>query len=103
MPTLLDLEARLDHAKAPLPKKVQITPNQHSWLETAVMISKLKTKQKGHTDPYSGRERSRKRAKPDMRVVRTTQSNENTLTPTIPPIPAKLVIRIPRHQPITDK
>src|ERR1700731_2088368 len=96
MPALLNLEAWLDHTKAPLLKKVPITSNQHSWPETAaVMIAKLKIKWKGHTDPYSGGERSRKRAKPDTRVVRTTKSDENTPTPTIPPIPTKLVIHIP--------
>jgi hypothetical protein len=69
--TLLDLEAGLDQAKAPLLKKVPVAPNQHSWPETAaVMIAQPKTRRKEHTDPYSGGERSGKRAKPDTRVAR---------------------------------
>jgi hypothetical protein len=70
-PALLDLEAGLDEAKAPLPRKVLVAPNQHTWPETAaVMVAKPKTKRKAHTDPYGGGERSGKKAKPDTRVAR---------------------------------
>jgi hypothetical protein len=52
---------------ANLPFK-QIPPNQHSWPETAaVMGARIKTKRKNHTDPYSGGERSGKKAKEDAR------------------------------------
>ena len=74
MPVLLDLEGKLDHANGFLPKKVPVAPNQHSWPETAaVMIARPKTKRKEHTDPYSGGERSGKRAKSDTRVAKTIQ------------------------------
>lgn len=67
-PALLDLEVGLDQAKAPLLKRVAVAPNQHSWPETAaVMAARPKTKRKTHTDPYSGGERSGKKAKPDTR------------------------------------
>jgi hypothetical protein len=70
-PVLLDLEAGLDEAEAPLPKKIPIAPNQHTWPETAaVMVARPKTKRKTHTDPYGGGERSGKKAKPDTRVAK---------------------------------
>jgi len=52
---------------ANLPIK-QIPPNQHSWPETAaVMGARIKTKRKIHVDPYSGGERSGKKAMADAR------------------------------------
>ena len=106
-PALFDLEAGLDWA-LPLPKKVPVAPNQHSWPETAaVMGVRLKTKRKMHMDPYSGGERSGKKAKPDTRLQRTvpptTKIDENTpptTTPLAPPAAyPKLVIRIPPRIP----
>jgi hypothetical protein len=68
MHTFLGLKTSLDHAQGsqPLPKIIQTTPNQHLWPETtAMMAAVVKTKRKTHTDPYSGGERSGKKAKPD--------------------------------------
>ena len=52
-----------------LPKQKKVAPNQHSWTETAeVMGARVKTKKPSkHTDPYSGKETSGKKAKPDAR------------------------------------
>ena len=75
LPQLLhDLHDKLDllttklntpnHASLPIKKK--ISPNQHSWPETAaVMNVPVKSKRKKHTDPYSGGERPGKKAKRD--------------------------------------
>jgi hypothetical protein len=58
----------LDEAEAPLPRKVQVAPNLHTWLETAaVMGARTKVKRKAHTDPYGSGERSGKKAKLDTR------------------------------------
>jgi hypothetical protein len=53
-----------------LPERKMIAPNQHSWTETAkVMGAPVKSKRaRIHTDPFSGGERSGKKAKPDARV-----------------------------------
>lgn len=53
-----------------LPKQKKVPPNQRSWPETAkVMGAAVKSKRKNaHPDPYSGGERSAKKAKPDARV-----------------------------------
>ena len=52
-------------------KQTKLPPNQHSWPETTkIMGAAVKTKQKSmHTDPYSGGERSRKKAKADARAL----------------------------------
>jgi hypothetical protein len=72
-PVLLNLEAGLDEAEAPLPKKIPVAPNQHTWPETAVvMVARPKTKLKTHTDPYGSSEQSGKRAKPDTRVAKAS-------------------------------
>jgi len=74
-PILLDLEAGLDQAEAPLPKKIQVAPNQHTWPETAaVMVARPKTKHRTQTDPYGGGERNGKKAKSDTQVARTVLS-----------------------------
>ena len=74
-PILLDLEAGLDQAEAPLPKKIQVAPNQHTWPETAaVMVARPKTKHRTQTDPYGGGERSGKKVKSDTQVARTVLS-----------------------------
>jgi hypothetical protein len=67
-PKVLDLEVGLDHARMSLPKPAVVAPNQHSWPETMVVMGvKPKTKRKHQTDPYSGGEKSGKKAKPDAR------------------------------------
>ncbi|PPQ68734.1 hypothetical protein CVT24_007561 [Panaeolus cyanescens] len=51
-----------------IPNKKAVAPNQKSWTETAEVMGLLKVKGKrktAHTDPYSGGERSGKRAKKD--------------------------------------
>ena len=54
-----------------LPVSEKITPNQHSWSETKdVMGMDKKGKWKYmHAEAYSGCERSRKKAKHDVRVL----------------------------------
>jgi hypothetical protein len=120
-PVLLDLEAGLDQLRARnagmLPKQVPVAPNQHSWPETAmVMAAQPKAKRKRHTDPYSGGEKSGKKAKPDARAPRSvmvllfTAATENGLHSTVlhkpdentpptncsaAPAPLKIFIRIP--------
>jgi hypothetical protein len=74
-PTLLGLEAQLDGMREPLPRRIPIAPNQHSWSETAMVMGvKPKTKRKLHTDPYSGGEKSGKKAKPDARSAKPSPS-----------------------------
>ena len=76
-----DLDSHLDdilgklhaHDKSLLPPKKKIAPNQNTWTETAaVMNIPIKTKRKIHSDPYSGGERSGKKAKPDARSSQPT-------------------------------
>jgi hypothetical protein len=69
-PSLLHLEAGLNHATISLPKQVRVAPNQRSWPETAaVMGVKPKKKRKTHADPYAGGQRSGKKAKPDAKTM----------------------------------
>lgn len=70
--TLLNLQQAVDAAliehdpRQILPRPLPVPPNQHSWTETAeVMGVAVKTKKRKNTDPYSGGERSGKRAQPD--------------------------------------
>lgn len=67
---LLDLLLAVSAQPQVLPKPKKVTPNQHSWLETAsVMGANTKTKCKtAHTDPYSGGQGSGKKAKIDARA-----------------------------------
>ena len=77
-PSLPALQCALDQTlnkttspPAVLPStKMKIVPNQNSWPKTAsVMGVSVKTKQKQlHMDPYSGGEKSGKKAKQDARV-----------------------------------
>jgi hypothetical protein len=79
--TLQNIETAIDRVMAELepavlPKAVKVPPNQHSWPETAAaMIGKAKTRKKINTDPYSGGERSGKKARSDAKGPRkaTTQ------------------------------
>lgn len=59
-----------------LPKQTKVPPNQHSWPETVkVMGAAVKTKRKSmHTDPYSGGEKSGKKAKTDARAPLAVRS-----------------------------
>ena len=59
-----------------LPKQKKLPPNQHSWPETrTIMGADQKTKRKSlHNDPYSGGERSGKKAKADARVLLASNS-----------------------------
>jgi hypothetical protein len=87
--TLHDLNAQLDNMlsyfrttrHSILPPKKKIAPNQHSWTETAqVMGVAVKSKRKiTHTDPYSGGERSGKKAKPDARSTVAQRTTPNTV------------------------
>lgn len=80
--TLQKLDGLLDQALVEcaqpqvLPRHKKVPSNQHSWPETAkVMGAAVKTKRKSvHTDPYSGKERSGKRAKSDARAPLVVQS-----------------------------
>jgi hypothetical protein len=78
-----------------LPRPKKIAPNQKSWTETAaVMGVAVKTKRKTtHTDPYSGGERSGKKAKPDARaaLARPAPTLAASLIPAAPPAPAPTI------------
>lgn len=66
-------------AEEMLPPRQEIAPNQHSWPETAVVMGvPVKGKRKVITDPYSGGEKSGKKAKKDARGPSLQ----------VPPIPA---------------
>lgn len=79
--TLRQLDGLLDRALVEcaqpqvLPRHKKVPSNQHSWPETAkVMGAAVKTKRKSvHTDPYSGKEKSGKRAKSDARAPLVVQ------------------------------
>jgi hypothetical protein len=73
-----------------LPKCKKVAPNQHTWTETAaVMGANVKGKRKTiHTDPYSGKEASGKKARPDAREPLKRRKVDNT----VPPRPAALSI-----------
>ena len=63
---LLTMKLNAPHHAA-LPIKKKISPNQHSWPETAtVMNIPVKSKQKKHTNPYSGGEQLGKKVKRDV-------------------------------------
>ncbi|KZP06511.1 hypothetical protein FIBSPDRAFT_966390 [Athelia psychrophila] len=70
------VEYPLEHPVIPSAKS-KITPNQHSWPETAAVMGacpKGKHKQI-HTDAYTGGERNGTKAKPDAQVAPSSGSN----------------------------
>jgi hypothetical protein len=84
--TIASFSRRLP-TEALLPRAKHVAPNQHSWPETAaVMGVGVKGKKRTvHTDPYSGGERSGKRAKEDA-LGRPGPTNTNT-----PPQPSQIM------------